>query len=113
MKNEILKNAGLLNEEKTPSPYVIYKKGLKDPSKDNFDRLLELDTSGEFIKKAGEKWTEFDYKRGLDELIKKDKTGTLVFLAGDNWKDVDRKKALGFLSKKNIFLYKQAKKNWK
>ena len=101
----------------------VYEKGLKNPSKENFNKLLELDKTGQWIFYAGQywgefdfakgferlleidkdgefifwsakRWEEFDFKRGFDKLLEVDKTGGWIYDAGREWKEFDYKKAL-------------------
>lgn len=92
MKNEILKNAGLLYED-AETAEDIYKKGLENPSKENFNKLLEIDKTGQYIAISGGDWSEFDYEKGLDALIKKGHEEH-IYNAGESWPKVNLEKVV-------------------
>ena len=91
MKREILKNAGLLNEI-VETVEAVFEQGLKDPSQENFDKLMKIDKKGYYIYLAGDEWKQFDFKKGFDKLLEVDKDGFYIYLAGADWKQFDYKK---------------------
>ena len=93
-----------INEDKETAENIFFE-GKKDPNKEDFDKLLGVDKTGNWIYYAGHYWKNFDFKRGLDKLLEVDKTGDWIFWAGKKWEEFDYKKGLDGLIKLNKDLY--------